>query len=317
VGIAWFALRGRLGAAFASVLVLVVLLFDLWPVGNQLMAPVVGDPVAKSLDQGRTDVVEFFEKAGPWGSFRVFAPERFQDNTLAGFGIATLGGAHAAKPRLFQDLMDYRSLDDPNWWRLLNVKYFMLGQPLDPAQTPAFMRPVFQGSAFVYENLAVLPRVTVLGSYGVVPDSGHDALDVIGAGGRDVATHTWLTKDPHVKLGPVEGATANIAKYGLHEVDVDVETPGPGILRLADMWYPDWTVRVDGKPAEMLRADHVLRAVVVPAGKHRVEFRFASPSVTRGMQLSLLCAAIALALLAGGTLLARRRPAPPGATGGA
>ena len=317
VAIAWFALRGRLGGAFASVLVLVVLLFDLWPVGNQLMAPVVGDPVATSLDQGRNDVVEFLEKAGPWGSFRVFAPERFQDNTLAGFGIATLGGAHAAKPRLFQDLMDFRALDDPNWWRLLNVKYLMLNQPIDPAQTPAFLRPAYQGSAFLYENLAVLPRVTVLGSYAVVPDTGHDVLDAIGAGGRDVGTHTWLTKDPHVKLGPVEGATATITKYGLHQVDVDVETPGAAILRLADMWYPDWTVRVDGKPAEMLRADHLLRAVVVPAGKHRVEFRFASPSVTRGLQVSLLCAAIALGLLAAGTLLARRRSATAGAIEGA
>lgn len=317
VAVAWFAMRGRLNASLATVILLAGLLFDLWPVGGQLMAPVIGDPVAKSLDYGRDDVVEFLEKAGPRGSFRVFVPQQFQDNRLAGFGIATLGGAHAAKPRLFQDFMDSRALDDPRWWRLLNVKYLVLGQPLDPGQTPDFLRPVHQGSAVVYENLAVLPRATVVGAYGVVPDSGRIALEAVGGGGHDVADYTWLTKDPGVALGPVEGATASIEKYGLHEIDVVVDTPGPAILRLADMWYPDWTVRVDGRPAEMLRADHALRAVVVPAGRHRVEFRFASPSVTRGLALSVACAAIALALLAAGWFLGRRRAAAGAGPGGA
>lgn len=316
-GVAWFALKGRLRAAVASVIVLAVLLFDLWPVGSQLMAPVIGSPVAKSLDYGRDDVVEFLEKAGPWGSFRVFVPQQFQDNRLAGFGIATLGGRHSAKPRLFEDLMDTQALDDPNWWRLLNVRFIVLGQPLDPAQTPPWLQIVHQGSAVIYENLAVLPRATVVGGYGVVPDSGRAAIAAIGAGGRDVAGWTWLTKEPGVPLGPVDGATATIAKYTLHEVDVDVDTPGAGVLRIADMWYPDWTVRVDGKPAELLRADHLLRAVVVPAGRHRVEFRFASPSVKQGLTLSFVSAAIVLALLGAGWLLGRRRAPVAAMTEGA
>lgn len=310
--IAWFALRRSLKAGLASVLVLVVLLFDLWPVGRQLMEPVIGDPVAKSLDYGRDDVVEFLEKAGPWGSFRVFVPEQFQDNRLAGFGIATLGGAHAAKPRLFQDLLDHQALDDPNWWRLLNVRYVVLSQPLDPSQTPPWLHPVYQGSRIVYQNDTALPRATVVGAFGVVPDSGTAAIAAVGAGGRDVTRWTWLTKPPGVPPGSVDGATATITKYALHEVDVDVDTPGAGILRLSDMWYPDWTVKVDGKPAEMLRADHLLRAVVVPAGKHRVEFRYVSPSFRNGLTLSLASAAVALALLAAGWLLGRRRAAPAG-----
>lgn len=316
VAIAWFAAKGRLKAAPASVLVLVLLLFDLWPVGQQLMAPVVGNPAVKSLDYGRDDVVEFLEKQGPWGSFRVFPPQQFQDNRLAGFGVATLGGAHAAKPRLFQDLMDTSALDDPNWWRLLNVRFIVLSQPLPPEQTPSWLRVVHQGSALVYENLAAMPRATVVGGYGVVPDSGRAAIEAIGAGGRDVTSWTWLTKEPGVALGPVDGATATIAKYGLHAVDVDVETPGPALLRLADLWYPDWSVRVNGKPAEMLRADHALRAVVVPAGRSRVEFRFESPSVGRGLTVSIVSAALALALLAAGWVTGRRRPSGAPAAAG-
>lgn len=313
VAVAWFVRRGRLNASFASVLVMAVLLFDLWPVGNQVMAPVIGAPVEKSLDYGRDDVVDFLEKAGPWGSFRVLAPYERQPNRLAGFGISTLGGMHAAKPRLMQDLLDARADIDPRWWRLLDVRYLVLDQAIDPAQVPPYLRLAHAGSAAVYENLMALPRVTIVGAYGVVPDTGRAAIDSIRAGRHDPGEFTWLTKDPGVALGPVDGATANVTKYGLHVVDVDVDTPGPGILRLSDLWYPDWTVRVDGKPAEMLRADHALRAVVVPAGKHAVEFRFASPSVTRGLWLSVACALAALALLAAGWFRDRGRRAAPAA----
>jgi hypothetical protein len=309
VALAWLALRGRMNASFASVALLVVLLFDLWPIGNRLMAPVIGDPVAKSLDYGRDDVVEFLEKVGPRGSFRVLAPEEAMPNRLAGFGIASLGGMHAAKPRLFQDLLDAQATGDPRWWRLLNVKYIVLSQPLEPNQTPPFLKPVYSGSGAVYENVSALPRATVVGAYGLVPATGRAAIDSIRAGRHDAGSFTWLVKDPGEKLGPVDGATATIVKYGLHDVDIDVITPGTGILRLADLWYPDWTVSVDGRPAEMLRADHALRAVVVPAGKHHVKFRFASPSVTRGFAVSIASFCIALALLAAGWLFARRAPA--------
>lgn len=313
VVVAWLTLRGKLAAGLASVLVLGALLFDLWPVGNQLMSPVVGDPVQKSLDYGRDDVVEFFEKAGPSGSFRVFIPQQFQDNRLAGFGIATLGGAHAAKPRLMQDLMDTGAVNDPRWWRVLNVKYIALGQPLDPNEAPPFLREVYQGSAAIYENLLALPRATVVGAYGVVPDTGRAAIDSLKSGGHDPANFTWLVKDPKLALGPVDGATATVSKYGLHEVVIDVDTPGPALVRLADMWYPDWTVTVNGKPAELLRADHALRAVAVPAGKSVVAFRYASASVRTGLALSIGCVVVALALLAAGGWLGRRRSAPAAA----
>jgi len=57
-----------------------------------------------------------------------------------------------------------------------------------------------------------------------------------------------------------------VKRYELQEVVIDVDTPGPGLVRLADQWYPDWKATVDGSPVEVLRADYALRAVPVPAG---------------------------------------------------
>ena len=122
---------------------------------------------------------------------------------------------------------------------------------------------------------------------------------------------TWLDTDPHVSLGgaAAESAQARIVRYRLNDVTIDVDSPAPAFLRLADLWYPDWVATVDGQPVSILRADYLLRAVPVPAGHHRVEFRFQSKAVSVGLALSVVGLVIALALLLAGVGLRRRAPA--------
>jgi hypothetical protein len=312
VGAGILALRRRLPAALATVAVLVLLLIELWPVSGMVMAPVIGPRVPNTLDQGHDDVVAFFEKAGAPGTFRILPVAEYQSNRFAGFSVGSIGGYHAAKPKLFQDLVEAGVIEaasgmvrgmNPYWMRLLNVRYVVTPQPLQGPEA----KPVFEGSQLIYENRPALPRAMVLGEYRVAPVA-HAIIDSVASGTHDSATMTWLEKDPGLTLGPVAGATARISRYDLNDLSIDVDTPGSGLLRLADLWYPDWVATVDGKPAEILRADYLLRAVAVPSGKHRVDFHYRSAAVRRGLTLSLASLAGVLALLAAGMLLGRRTP---------
>ena len=59
--LAWFTRRGKFPVALASVVVLALLLVELWPVSRSVMQPTIGDPVARNLDTGRDDVIDWLQ----------------------------------------------------------------------------------------------------------------------------------------------------------------------------------------------------------------------------------------------------------------
>ncbi|MEY4374042.1 MAG: hypothetical protein RL760_208, partial [Candidatus Eisenbacteria bacterium] len=324
VALAWFTRRGKVPAMAGSIAVLVLLLIELWPISTNVMAPTIGDPVARNTDQGRDDIIMWLEQnGGPAGTYRVFYPESewFQDNRAAGFGIAVTGGRHSAKTRLWQELSDRRAFYQLPWNALLNARYWVFSRPFAPQDMPAgwgnVLDQVYVGaSGAIYRYRLTMPRAMLVGSWTVVPDTGTAVIDSVSAVERNIAAHTYLTKDPGIPSGAADSVgTATITSYGLHRVAVTTEGSRAAVLRLADLYYPDWKVTVDGKPAPLLRADHALRAVAVPAGRHEVVFTFESRAFMIGLWTSIVSAAIAVALL----LLGRRRaaaPAPPTASTG-
>lgn len=96
---------------------------------------------------------------------------------------------------------------------------------------------------------------------------------------------------------------ATLTEYSQTYVVVETTASQPGLLLLGDLYHPGWRVTVDGQPAQLLRANHVLRGVLLPAGQHRVEFRFQPSSLRNGALLSLA----ALLVLVGLMLLDRRQ----------
>ena len=76
------------------------------------------------------------------------------------------------------------------------------------------------------------------------------------------------------------------------------------MLVLSEVYYPAWKAYIDGCPAPIYRADHLLRAIPVPAGEHTVELRYESWTLRAGMAISLTATAVLVAL----TLARIRRP---------
>jgi hypothetical protein len=94
---------------------------------------------------------------------------------------------------------------------------------------------------------------------------------------------------------------ASITRFAPERISVAVESAVPGLLVLAEPWFPGWSALVNGAPAPCVPANAWMRAVPVPAGTSEVVLTFHSTYLVCGGLLSLL----ALAAIAG-LLLVRR-----------
>jgi hypothetical protein len=84
-------------------------------------------------------------------------------------------------------------------------------------------------------------------------------------------------------------------------VVVEADLSGPGVLVLVEAWNRGWSVRVDGAPARLLRANSMFRGVSLPGGKHAAVFEYRVPWLRTGAALT------SGALLAGAALAVRAR----------
>jgi hypothetical protein len=308
LGALFASLKGKMKPWVAAAIVGVVTLFDLLPVDNRLMKDVIGPPAILTQASERDEVIDFLlQRKQAEGEFRVFPVREFQGNRYAGFALASLGGYHAAKPKLYQGFLDAQLIQSPIAWRLLNVKYIIYPGLLPPSFG---LTEAFRGRQdVVYEYAGALPRATLVPAFRIVPHE--QQLLAYRDSTTDPANMTLLAEDPGIV--PAPGGTVTLDKYRLNKVELTSDTPGPSILRLADLAFPGWRVSIDGKPAKTLVADYMLRAVAVPAGRHKVVWEFHDPAFEKGLTVSFVAFGVILLLYLVPWLLAKRRPKPGGA----
>lgn len=95
----------------------------------------------------------------------------------------------------------------------------------------------------------------------------------------------------------VPAGRAAVTAFEPERVVVRASTNAPGILVLAEAWYPGWRATVDGRPSEVFPVNGWMRGVVVPAGESEVVFSFRSRMLAAGLGISLASAAAILVLL--------------------
>jgi hypothetical protein len=109
----------------------------------------------------------------------------------------------------------------------------------------------------------------------------------------------------------IDPVAATVERPSTRSLGIDVVAPAAGVLVVAEVWHPDWVATVDGTPVPIERAQHALRAVVVPAGSHRVEMAYRPRSIYIGASAWLLViVAVAFPWPAWWARARRRRAAP-------
>jgi hypothetical protein len=182
---------------------------------------------------------------------------------------------------------------------LMNVKYIFAAAG-EQMPAPHFTRLVDRKGVTVFRNEGAFPRAFLVGRVRV--STRPEALQLIRGNQVDLRREAVLyerlpdAEMPEPVAAGLEGA-ARVTRYEDTYVEIETEASGRRVLVLSDLDYPGWKVSVDGVPARILRADRGLRAVALPAGRHRVVFEFEPLSVRIGAWLSLAALAAIVVLL--------------------
>ncbi len=213
-------------------------------------------------------------------------------------GLSEVRGYDGADPRRIVELLertaDPRTSQSFSYARLqwfsprpspitamLGLRYLIHRGSPPPGEQPLFVSPDY----WVTEVPGALPRAFVPKSVRTENDAQR-RLSLLSQPDFDPAQVAYVEADPPLKLDGAEGSAA-IAFELPTRVDIDVEMKTPGLVVLADLWEKNWKATLDGAPVEVLRADHALRGVRVPAGKGRLEFTYQPASFYRGVKIFL------------------------------
>lgn len=345
----WGSSRSKILRSGRLVWVLVILVaVDLGAVDKLIVGPEKGLQVVVQDPQGRGRLApagktlrpytKVSTSAGPEatllkslvGDDRVFPLGTYGgQNVWMADGVRSLGGYHPAKLAVYEQIRKRLYSDQPagriaSW---LGARIVSFDARFSAAQLQALASLGFaldsesvSGTRLAfYKNLNAAPRARLLTHWELTStlpekDALEPFLDGIQRGQIDVFNTVFLDEDPgllpqntdHPLPEPV------FSKDGLNEIILEVDSPVPALLLLSDMMVPGWTAEIDGQSASVMKADLVLRAVAIEAGKHTVHFKYSDPGVKRGLTLSIIGGILTLCMLLLPFIVRRRTPSIEG-----
>jgi hypothetical protein len=152
----------------------------------------------------------------------------------------------------------------------------------------------------VFENPHVLPRAFVVYRTQPAPPVA-ELLARISRSDFDPLVESYVEgglggASAAVAVTHERGVPAVIARDEEQRVDVAATLTAPGLLVLADSFYPGWKATVNGVPVPILPTNHLFRGVPLPAGVHIVRFDYRPWSFRLGVTASLLGFALIILL---------------------
>ncbi len=111
----------------------------------------------------------------------------------------------------------------------------------------------------------------------------------------DPLTLAWVESDRHEELAailrggrPSRTESVKVTYPSPQRAELEATLESPGLVVLADVYYPGWELTIDGTPAPIYRVNRMMKGAAVPAGKHRLVYTYAPRSFRIGRVVSLL-----------------------------
>ncbi|OJJ18350.1 hypothetical protein BKI52_26395 [marine bacterium AO1-C] len=324
----WVWFTGRLKREYAFVLLIGITLVDLWVIDkryfnnenfvkqsqlNQISQPTAADQFI--LNNSKDDP-----------HYRVLnVAKGFSQDATTSFFHKSLGGYHGAKLRRYNELIDQ------HFYRNINGAYrnIQAGNVLGKANTNDSTNfsvlnmlnmkyMIVQGNnnqEVVLKNTQNLGNAWFVDSYKVVKDSDEEIASLKIFDPKKVAFVNPRYKDEvsKIKISPDPSATIKLTKYEPDYLAYESNAKGQQLAVFSEVYYNNglgWDAYIDGKKVPHFRVNYVLRALAVPGGKHKIEFKFKPKTYYKGESISLIASILIILLFLAAAGLAYKNSRP-------
>lgn len=227
------------------------------------------------------------------------------NDAIPAYNLKLVGGYSPAKMESYQDLIDIHLNPQKGMnsavLNMLNTKYFIVaGQNNQPAVMP---NPGALGNAWFVSNVKYVANADEEMLAMNAPGIGDTAAPNPAADWNPATTAIVRTQPFQQTIGSGNfqkdsSAAIHLTKYGLNELQFESRNAHEGLAVFSDMYYDKgWKAFVDGKETPIVRANYVLRAIKIPAGTHKIEFKFDPQSVVIGNKISAIASILLFALI--------------------
>jgi len=253
------------------------------------------------------------------GKFRVLdiSNRYLPTNYLPLFGIEEMTGFHGNEPRWYYQLLGGTTLRNSlnlNLMDMTNTRYIVVspGSPVRGDQMAAAGFPEVKKwqNLQVFENPEANSRAYIVHEWIVDKDEANlDRLILQDA--FNPKRQVGLFEDPGISpttdstLGPYE--RADIETYENGFISIKTTSRADGMLVLADNWYPAWKAFLDGREVKVYRANGAFRGIVLPAGRHTVEYKYISSTQKTGRLLTIAGLLAVAAVVIGSVVMKRKQ----------
>lgn len=313
----WFYINQKMiknkNLIIAAIAILVVI--DLWGVDRRyLNDDHFADERAIRINPSQTDML-LDQQAAQNGDvdYRTLdlSTDTYNNSTPSAFH-QQIGGYSAAKLRRYQDLIDFYlnanavfsnyqqtgSFDNYPVLDMLNCRYLML--PMQDGSVQPLRRASALGNAWFVDTIKVVE--TANDEILSLNDFNPATTAIVNSKFADLTKqHAGADSTATIVKEQLQPNNLNCLTYKTHSTH-------PQLAVFSEIYYaPDWFAYIDGEPTEYIQADYVLRAMIVPAGDHTIEFRCESPTQHRLDRITLIISILSTLSAAGILVLYYRR----------
>lgn len=278
---------GKLKALPMTMLIIVLCLVDMWMVNKRYLNDdmfVRPRPVEQNFQPTHADEMILLDPELYYRTLDM-TESTFNSND-ASYWHKSIGGYHAAKLRRYQEVIEAHL--SPEMARLqravidnsgdlskvngdslfpvldmLNMRYVIM-KTNDGKKVPVF-NPHAMGNAWSVSKIHWI-------------DNADDELAAIGK--ENLHQVAVVDKKFQEVLGDLLsdadscGVNVKLTAYEANSLKYQLESKNGGILVFSDIYYPGWKATISGEETPIARANYILRAIRVPAGKHELVMTF-------------------------------------------